>query len=245
MNRAVFSAILLIFFSYIPMGAVIVPVFRSDHQTKNLNRLLTGPLIWPYRMCRPAKSGVVDRWEKGEGSGNVAYIPCYWGGYNSRTAFYSRDICHQAVGGHLLNLQLENFTMLREFAKTSTAERKWFPLWALNFDGSPFKLDHRSDSDFVREVPAAFELVDKAYQLYLWTGDKNYLEDEALWNYYSHIVNEFIILHDIRKPNGVAEGDGSGDIFKGSATFNEEWDIPLVEAGDGIACQYRALWLLP
>jgi hypothetical protein len=187
------------------------------------------------------KTGVVDRWEKGEGSGNVAYIPCYWGGYDSRTAFYSRDICHQAVGGHLLNLQLENFTMLHEFAKTSNAKRKWFPLWALNFDGSPFKLDRRSDSDFVREVPAAFELVDKAYQLYLWTGDKNYLEDEALWNYYSHIVNEFIILHDIRKPNGVAEGDGSGDIFKGSATFNEEWDIPLVEAGDGIACQYRAL----
>jgi hypothetical protein len=130
--------------------------------------------------------------------------------------------------------------MLREFAKTSTAERKWFPLWALNFDGSSFKLDHRSDVDFVREVPAAFELVDKAYQLYLWTGNKKYIEDESLWNYYLHIVNDFIKLHDTRIPNGVAEGDGSGDIFKGSATFNEERSIPLVEAGDGIACQYKA-----
>jgi hypothetical protein len=208
------------------------------------NKKLEQAFNWAVDMAlshvQTGKSGLVDRWEKGAGSGNVVYIPCYWGGYNSRTAFYSRDICHQVVGGHLLNLQLENFTMLREFAKTSTAERKWFPLWALNFDGSPFKLDHRSDSDFVREVPAAFELVDKAYQLYLWTGDKNYLEDEALWNYYSRIVNEFITLHDSRIPNGVAEGDGSGDIFKGSATFNEEWGIPLVEAGDGIACQYRA-----
>jgi len=209
------------------------------------NKKLEQTFNWAVDMAlshvQTGRSGVVDRWERGAGSGYVAYIPCYWGGYNSRTAFYSRDICHQVVGGHLLNLKLENFTMLREFAKTSTAERKWFPLWALNFDGSPFKLDYRSDTDFVREIPAAFELVDKAYQLYLWTGDKNYLEDGALWNYYSRVVNEFINLHDTRIPNGVAEGDGSGDIFKGSATFNEEWDIPLVEAGDGIASQYRAL----
>ena len=40
----------------------------------------------------------------------------------------------------------------------------------------------------------------------------------------------------------MAKGDGSGDIFKVSATFKQEWDIPLVEAGDGIAGQYRAFW---
>jgi len=38
------------------------------------------------------------------------------------------------------------------------------------------------------------------------------------------------------------EGDGSGDIFRGSATYNEiESDSPLIESGDGIACQYQAL----
>ena len=213
-------------------------------QIESTNKKLESAFNWAVGMglshVQTGKSGVIDRWERGVGSGKVAYIPSYWGGYNSRTAFYSRDICHQFAGGHLLNLQLENFTMLREFAKTSTLERKWFPLWALNFDGSSFKLDHRSDNDFVREVPAAFELVDKAYQLYLWTGDKKYIEDESLWNYYLHIVDDFIKLHDTRIPNGVAEGDGSGDIFKGSATFNEERSIPLVEAGDGIACQYKA-----
>ena len=41
-------------------------------------------------------------------------------------------------------------------------------------------------------------------------------------------------------PNVVAEGDGSGDIFRGSATYNEIRS-PLIEAGDGIACQYQAL----
>jgi hypothetical protein len=236
-----FLIILLIFTKgYLSAGAQDTTIIQIQTSNKKLEQAFNWAVDMALSHVQTGKSGVVDRWEKGAGSGNVVYIPCYWGGYNSRTAFYSRDICHQVAGGHLLNLQLENFTMLREFAKTSTAERKWFPLWALNFDGSPFKLDHRSDTDFVREVPAAFELVEKAYQLYLWTGDKNYLEDEALWNYYSRIVNEFISLHDTHMPNGVAEGDGSGDIFKGSATFNEEWGIPLVEAGDGIACQYRA-----
>jgi hypothetical protein len=242
MNKQLFLLISVLF-----AGLFLTSSANPDStriQISSSNKKLEEAFKWAVDMAlshvQTNKSGVVDRWERGPGNGNVAYIPCYWGGYNSRTAFYSRDICHQLVGGHLLKLQKENFTMLREFAKSSTPERKWFPLWALNFDGSPFKLDHRNDSDFVREVPATFELVDKAYQLFLWTGDKNYYMDEALWNYYSHAVNEFIALHDSRKPNGVAEGDGSGDIFKGSATFNEERGIPLIEAGDGIACQYRA-----
>ena len=89
-------------------------------QIETSNKKLENAFNWAVAMglshVQTGKSGVVDRWERGAGSGKVAYIPSYWGGYNSRTAFYSRDICHQVAGGHLLNLQLENFTMLREFA---------------------------------------------------------------------------------------------------------------------------------
>jgi hypothetical protein len=54
-------------------------------------------------------------------------------------------------------------------------------------------------------------------------------------------MSDFIKLHDNKRPNGIPEGTGMGDIFKGSATYNEvHSDNPLVEAGDGIACQYRA-----
>ncbi len=240
MSRFLFFILLSLSKGFLYASSIDTSIIQIETTNKKLESAFNWAVGMGLSHVQTGKSGVVDRWERGAGSGKVAYIPSYWGGYNSRTAFYSRDICHQFSGGHLLNLQLENFTMLREFAKTSTAERKWFPLWALNFDGSSFKLDHRSDNDFVREVPAAFELVDKAYQLYLWTGDKKYIEDESLWNYYLHIVDDFIKLHDTRIPNGVAEGDGSGDIFKGSATFNEERSIPLVEAGDGIACQYKA-----
>lgn len=189
------------------------------------------------------KSGVVDMHERNsQGTGDVPYIPSYWAGYTSRTAFYSRDFCHQAAGAHLLGLQQENLSMLKAFAATSTAARKWFPLWALNFDGSAFKLDSPKDDYFVREVPAVFELVEQCYRQYLWTANPAYLNDPTLWNFCTKAVTDFIELHDTRIPNGVAEGDGSGDIFKGSATYNEvASDAPLIESGDAIACQYQAL----
>lgn len=187
------------------------------------------------------KTGAVDGHERQrQGTGDVKYIPCYWAGYTWRTAFYSRDFCHQAAGAHLLGLQEENLSMLRAFAGTATANRKWYPLWALNFDGSPFQLDYAGDNSFVREVPAVFELVEQCHRQYLWTGNPAYTRDTVLWKYCTKAVTEFIQFHDTRIPNGVAEGDGSGDIFRGSATYNEIRS-PLIEAGDGIACQYQAL----
>ena len=185
------------------------------------------------------KRGPLDVWERGEGTGDAAYIPSYWAGYPGRSAFYSRDYCHQLVGAHLLGLKEENFVMMKAFAASADEEKKWFPLWAINFDGSPFQLDYRGDDDFVREVPASFELVEMAYELYLWTGDDRYLQDETLWQYYSKAVTDFITLHDTQLPNGIAEGTGKG-IFEGAASYNEARDHPLIESGDGIAAQYRA-----
>lgn len=187
------------------------------------------------------KTGIVDGHEhQRQGVGNVRYIPCYWAGYTWRTAFYSRDYCHQAAGAHLLGLQEENMSMLRAFAGTATENRRWYPLWALNFDGSPFHLDYAGDDSFVREVPAVFELVEQCHRQYLWTGNPTYMRDPILWNFCTKAVTEFIQLHDTRIPNGVAEGDGSGDLFQGLATYNEIRST-LLEAGDGIASQYQAL----
>jgi hypothetical protein len=184
----------------------------------------------PINVHRKNQTNIVER----------DYIPSYWAGYPLRTAFYSRDFCHQTAGAHLLGLTEENFSMMKAFAASADAAKKWYPLWAINFDGSPYELDYRNDNDFVREVPATFELVEKAYRLYGWTGDRRYIEDETLWNYYTKAVTDFVSLHDDLFTNGIAEGSGEGDIFKGVATFNEQKDIPLIEAGDGIASQYQA-----
>lgn len=167
------------------------------------------------------------------------YIPSYWAGYPLRTAFYSRDFCHQLVGAHLLGFEKENYSMLNAFASSADESKKWYPLWAINFDGSPYILDYRNDDNFVREVPAVFELVEKTYQLYLWTGDKTILKNEIIWQFCKKAVSDFVDLHDTSFPNGVAEGTGKG-IFQGTATYNEQHDVPLLEAGDGIASQHKA-----
>lgn len=215
------------------------PVLKSSHA--GLNQTFAWAVDKALSYVQTGKSGPIDRHERSPGVAGKTYEPSYWAGYTFRSAYYSRDFCHQAAGAQLLGLTNENFTMLQRFAATSTAGRKWFPLWAINFDGSPFKLDWDSDDSFVREVPAVFELVEQCWQQYLWTGDKRYITDETLVSFCRKAMSDFIKLHDNRRPNGIAEGTGTGDIFKGSATYNEvHSDNPLVEAGDGIACQYRA-----
>jgi hypothetical protein len=217
------------------------PILSIDTSNKKLEKSFHWAAGKALSYVQTGKSGVVDAHEGNrQGGGPVTYIPSYWAGYTWRSAFYSRDFCHQAAGAHLLGLQEENRSMLRAFAASANASRKWYPLWALNFDGTPFKLDYGGDTSFVREVPAVFELVEQCYRQYLWTGNPAFAKDPVLWNFCTKAVTEFITSHDTRIPNGVAEGDGSGDIFRGTATYNEI-QAPLIEAGDGIACQYQAL----
>ncbi|MFH8773706.1 hypothetical protein [Streptomyces sp. NPDC017958] len=174
------------------------------------------------------------------GTGTGVYGPSYWAGYAHRSAYYSRDMAHQLAGAAVLGLDAENKSMLEAFAASSTAEHKYFPVWAMNFDNKTYlAIDYHGPSDFVREVPAGFELVEKANQAYRWTGDSAYVRDTTLWNFYRNTTDQFVTLHDGKKPNGVAEGTGQG-IFAGAASYDEGGDEHLAEAGDAIGSQYQA-----
>ncbi|MFE9221192.1 hypothetical protein ACFYN3_33280 [Streptomyces lavendulae] len=177
------------------------------------------------------------------GSGTGAYAASYWAGYANRSGYYSRDTAHQLAGAGVLALNAENRTMLRSFAASATPEHKYYPAWALNFDAKTYlSIDYRGPENFVREVPATFELVQKAEEAYRWSGDRSYLDDPVLWNFYRHATDEFVTLHDGLKDNGavkVAEGTGHG-IFQGTASYNEQSGEPLAEAGDAIGSQYQA-----
>jgi hypothetical protein len=167
------------------------------------------------------------------------YIPCYWAGLTTRPAFYSRDFAHQALGAHLLGLDAENLSMLRSFANSATAARKWYPLWSFTFDGRAYSVDYKSDTNFVREVPAVFELTQKGVEQYLWTGNRAYIDDAVLFGYYTNSVNAFVTAHDDNR-NGIADEDGTGSIFKGVVSYNENRE-KLLEAGDAVGSQYQAL----
>ncbi|PSW22145.1 hypothetical protein C9I98_02445 [Photobacterium sanctipauli] len=206
------------------------------------NQALEQSFIWAIdktkQFVMTGKNGLVNRDENNnDGTGRADYIPSYWAGYFDRTAFYSRDFLHQSAGAWLAGLAPENYSMFKTFARHSTEPRKWYTLWAINFDGTPHVIDYHHDEYFVREVPAQFEFIEKAYEQFLWTGDRRYIEDEELWHFYTKVLTDYIALHDDQDPNGIAEGYGG--IFEGSATYNERGEFPI-EAGDGIGSQYQA-----
>ncbi|MCP3753705.1 hypothetical protein [Streptomyces sp. TBY4] len=177
------------------------------------------------------------------GSGKGTYAASYWAGYANRSGYYSRDMAHQLAGAGVLALHAENRSMLRSFAASATSRHKYYPAWAFNFDTSTYlSIDYKGPTNFVREVPATFELVEKSEEAYRWSGDRAYLDDPTLWDFYSRATDEFVTLHDALKDNGaveVAEGTGQG-IFQGTASYNEQSGEPLAEAGDAIGSQYRA-----
>jgi len=184
----------------------------------------------------------VDEYQR-SGTGVATYAPSYWAGYANRSGYYSRDFVHQISGAHLLGFDTENKAMLRSFAASATAEHKYFPVWALNFDTATYlSIDYHGPDNFVREVPAVFELVEKANTALRWTGDRDYLRDPTFWDYYRHATGQFVDLHNGTLDNGavqVAEGTGMG-IFAGAASYNEHSDERLAEAGDAIGAQYQA-----
>ncbi|WP_326770796.1 hypothetical protein OG978_44730 (plasmid) [Streptomyces sp. NBC_01591] len=174
------------------------------------------------------------------GTGTGTYGPSYWAGYAHRSAYYSRDMAHQLAGASILGLNDANKAMLRAFAGSATPEHKYYPVWAINFDNKTYlSIDYRSPTSFVREVPATFELVEKANHAYRWSGDSAYVNEGTLWDFYKHATKDFIELHDANKPNGVAEGTGNG-IFAGAASYNEVGEEHLAESGDSIGSQYQA-----
>ena len=206
------------------------------------NKYLEDTFNWAAQKQRQfvmsGKTGPINVWNNNyEGAEQAEYIPSYWAGYYDRTAFYTRDFVHQATGGQIAGLEDENFNMFKAFAKECTEERKWYTVWALNFDGSVYELDYNDANSFVREVPAQFELVEKAYKQYLWSGDKRYIEDETLWNFYTNVMTKYADSHDANG-NGVVQEVGTG-IFDGSCTYNER-GRQVIEAGDAIGSQYQA-----
>lgn len=169
------------------------------------------------------------------------YIPAFWAGYYDRTAFYIRDFVHQAAGAHLANLDEEIYSMYKTFIDSACEETGGYALWAFNFDGSIYYMDTPNYKSFVRELTAQFELVELAYRLYLWTGDRRYVEDEKILEFTENILTDFIDNQDgivFEEKNGIPEG--KGDIWQGSATYNER-GFHAAEAGDCIAAMYQAI----
>lgn len=169
------------------------------------------------------------------------YGAAFWAGYFDRTAYYIRDFVHQAIGAIFLGLHDEVYEMYYTFISNASEKTGWYAPWAFNFDHSIYYMDTPNYNHFVREMTAQFELVELAYNLYLWTGDERYIKNEKIALFADKIMNDFIDSQDgivFDEKNGIPEG--KGDLFEGSSTYNER-GFHAVEAGDSIAAMCAAM----
>lgn len=169
------------------------------------------------------------------------YKPSFWAGYFDRSAYYIRDFVHQSLGAYLVGLEKELYNMFYTFVSNAGEKTGWFAPWAFNFDNSIYYMDTPNYKEFVREITSQFELVEQAYKLYLWSGDKRYIEDDVIFNFIEKIMTVFIDRLDgvvLKEKNGIPEG--FGDIWQGTSTYNER-GFHAAEAGDSIAAMYQAI----
>lgn len=151
----------------------------------------------------------VSKHYEGVGPYTSTAVPSIWGTYHGfpgggyRECFCDRDVSHTAEACSILSLNEENYAMLERFAEESVElwwretshglsdqgqynpdavwgtekkdAMKWFPLWSQDFYGDAYYMD----ASF-RELPAPFEVLDKVWTQYRWTGDERWISDTML-----------------------------------------------------------------
>jgi hypothetical protein len=109
-----------------------------------------------------------------------------------REGFCIRDTCHQALGAQALGLARFNLNMLRKFAENISDSRDWCSYWEINRYNRPAPVDYENDAAFWYNLPANFDLVDCCFRMYVWTGDRTYVEDPVFLNFYERTVNDYV-----------------------------------------------------
>jgi hypothetical protein len=105
--------------------------------------------------------------------------------------FCMRDVSHESLGAAVLGLERHTENMLRRFAASAAAGRKWCGFWTITKDGFPSPDTYRDNTDFGYCLPANFDLVRACYQQLRWTGNRAYL-DAVFSSFYDHSVTSYV-----------------------------------------------------
>ncbi len=115
----------------------------------------------------------------------------------NREAFCMRDVSHQAIGAEILGLSKHNFNMFLKFAQNISKEKDYCSCWEINRNNKPAPVDYEDDKDFWYNLPANFDVVYNAGRLYAWTGNKAYLKNSDLNNFYRLSMNKYVDHWDL------------------------------------------------
>ena len=177
--------------------------------------------------------------------------PWYESALPPRYAFCMRDVSHQSLPAEILGMSAANKNMFTLFAKNISASKDWCSYWEINKWGKPAPADYRNDTAFWYNLPANFDILNACWNLYLWTGDKDYISDGAFKNFYSKSANEYIeswvlqpdsLLTRPAHPNAGSSFDINDDFHRcrGLSSYSE--GVKDIKVGiDLVAALYRGL----
>ncbi|MEO5889616.1 MAG: hypothetical protein ABIQ31_05150 [Ferruginibacter sp.] len=127
-----------------------------------------------------------------QGSAADPVGPWYESALPSRFAFCMRDLSHQCIGGEILGLSPENHNMLTLFARNISDSKDWCSYWEINKWSRPAPEDYLNDKEFWYNLPANFDILYATWRMYLWTGDKSYIDNPAFTNFQEKTVTDYI-----------------------------------------------------
>jgi hypothetical protein len=165
-----------------------------------------------------------------------------------REAFCMRDVAHQVMGAHALGMQRHVRNMLGRFASAISQPRDWASLWEIDRYGQPAHADYRSDHDFWYNLPANFDVLDAAWRMYLWSGDRSFITDPAFLTFYDRTVTDYVQRWQlapasimtrprIMNASNVPDRDAQFTGNRGIPGYNEDSD-DFVVGLDLLAAQY-------
>jgi hypothetical protein len=167
--------------------------------------------------------------------------PWYEAALPGRHAFCMRDTAHQVDGAQALGLARYNHNMLRRFAENISASRDWCSYWEIDRLNRPAPVDYKSDARFWYNLPANYDVLDACYRMFLWTGDRSYIEDPVFLNFYDRTINEYTKRWNLA-PDRIMQRTSeiqTPPFFRGDPTY-EESSTNNVVGIDLLATQYAA-----
>jgi hypothetical protein len=165
--------------------------------------------------------------------------PWYEAALPGRRAFCMRDVSHQVAGAQALGLSKYTHNMLRRFAENISASRDWCSYWEIDYLNRPAPIDYKSDAEFWYNLPANFDVLDACYRMYLWTGDRTYIEDPVFLNFYDHTVRDYVSQWDLGGDRIMTRKSPAQTppFFRGDPSY-EESRRDMVLGVDLLATQY-------
>lgn len=118
--------------------------------------------------------------------------PWYEAALPARSAFCMRDVSHQSLAGEILGLHAQNKNMFTLFSKNISENKDWCSYWEINKWGKPASADYRNDKEFWYNLTSNFDVITSLWKLYLWSGDRQYIEGNIFTKFYTKSLNEYI-----------------------------------------------------